>query len=329
MIILMGSSLTTASFFVTLTFAIASGQESSSISSGLDVVTVQEFDRLDRDRNSSLDEREFAFTEIAERFFQAGKRTDLQSVYRTIDSDGNKTIELLELVNSRQNRNARLLDRVNGRNFIRSDTDQDGLIAKAEYLEQPNADEAIFRRIDLNGSAKVGPFEWLHGVRQSPINEEFSILFAKLDTDDDGSVSAAEFAKGNLPDFLADAFEGIDLNGNREIGPSEFAKAVSLPPGRLGIPDHLVESFEKIDRNRDQTISFREFSRYSPAARESGRKGRGPGDRKIEHLFEAMDLDKNRSIDLSEYVRMRRGGHPGKGPGPRGKGPGLKGKGLR
>jgi hypothetical protein len=40
-----------------------------------------------------------------------------------------------------------------------------------------------------------------------------------------------------------------------------------------------------------------------------------------------MDQDNNQSVDLSEYARMRRGGHPGNGPGPKGKGP--KGKGPR
>ncbi len=44
----------------------------------------------------------------------------------------------------------------NGRHFIQSDLDQNGLIGFEEYVNRPGANAEIFKRIDLNQSKQVG-----------------------------------------------------------------------------------------------------------------------------------------------------------------------------
>lgn len=282
---------------------------------GLDVATVQEFDILDRDRNGSLSEREFSFSEVAERLYLAGKRDMVVAVFQSIDTDNSGGIELMELSRSAHNRNARLLDRAMSRAFIKADINQDGTISLEEYSTRASANLDLFGKIDLNDNKKIGPFEWIHELKKSGMDQTNAVAFALLDQNDDGSISSAEYAAGEPPEFLKNAFEAIDLNGNREIGPGEYSKAIALPEGRLGIPPDLIALFESIDRNRDQRISLREFERFTPM----GGKRPGPGMRGKGHMaeliFGKIDTNDDRSISLIEFAASNFRGMKGKGKG--------------
>lgn len=280
-------------------------------SAGLDVPTLEEFNRLDRDRDGGLEDREFAFGEIATRYYDAGKRRELGSVFEGMDLDGNEKIELLELAQSQQNRNSRILSREASRSFIRADLDNDGLIESGEHEERGQADPEVFVSIDLNQSGRIGPLEWLLAVKE---RDRFSLDpgqvsdFVALDQNDDGAISKSEFESGDPPEWLRGDFERIDLNGNREVGPGEFAKASARPEPR----GDLVDRFNEIDRNRDRVISHREFSRYSPRQK----KGKFNSDRFRDHIFEKMDRDENGEVSLEEYSNFHRyPGGPGKGKG--------------
>lgn len=295
-----------------LVFGVVIGIAETAVSQGLDAATVQEFAQLDRDRSGKLDEREFAFCEVAERLFNGGKREMVEPVFKMIDENGDGGISLPELARSAQNRNARLLDRNLNRSFIQSDTNQDGIIALAEYSDRPNANLDLFGKIDLNDNDKIGPFEWLHELKQSNMENEPAQGFALLDRNDDGAVSREEFEKGDLPGELRNAFEAIDLNGNREIAPGEYAKAISLPAGQIGISPEMLAAFEEIDRNGDHGISFREYER-------SLRKMGPPppprrGETLAEFWFQKIDINRDKEISISEFV-ISRGGGRGKGKG--------------
>lgn len=288
---------------------------------GLDVATVQEFDRLDRNRDGSLDQLEFAFSEIAVRVREAGQQEALARILERIDRDADGGIGLLELVRSQHNRNVRLMDRPSSRGYIKSDSDQDGLISLGEYMERPSAKQELFRKIDLNDSKNVGPFEWMQGIRDTFMDQQHALVFSKLDRNDDGAISFEEFEMGEPPQAIAGEFKAVDLNGNREIAPAEFAKAMSLPEGQVGVPPRVLDDFEEIDRNRDHAISLREFIRYGPGSE----RGRGPGRHReamLEEVFARLDANGDREISIAEFASRPPIPGPGGGPPGRGVGPG-------
>ena len=90
------------------TLGVLAAQEPAG-NAGLDVATVQEFDRLDRNRDGGLDQLEFAFSEVAQRVRESGKQKVLVQVFEQMDQNADGAIALLELVRSQHNRNARLM----------------------------------------------------------------------------------------------------------------------------------------------------------------------------------------------------------------------------
>jgi len=62
---------------------------------GLDIATVQEFDSLDRDKNRSLSDLEFAFSEIAQRARDYGDRKMIDLVFKRVDRNKDGGIGLL------------------------------------------------------------------------------------------------------------------------------------------------------------------------------------------------------------------------------------------
>lgn len=305
-------------------------------SAGLDVETIQEFGSLDRNRNSGLDRLEFAFSEVAQRAREHGGRDEVDKVFSLMDGDASGEVELLELADSQLNRNVRILDRNSARSFGELDHDLDGLVAVQEYLDSPKAKQALasgqkaefvaslFQRIDLNSSSVVGPFEWIQalGPEKQLMDADNAAIFAAIDRNDDGSIDAVEHEAIDVDATMLEAlsvFETIDLNGNREVGPKEFARATTMVAGP-NVGNEAMERFKELDRNRDGSLSRREFSN-SRVVEKFARK------RDIEEaIFLNVDQNRDGEIDLREYAdfhgdrRRPEFGPPGKGPP--GKGPG-------
>ena len=297
-------------------------ENESGSNAGLDVATIQEFDSLDRNRDGGLNQLEFLFTEVAQRANDHGGRDAAENAFRQIDSNEDEQIELLELAQSQQNRNTRLIDRSSNRKFAGFDANQDGLIALNEYLQRPGAKAEAFDKIDLNDSGTIGPVEWMQALRGGPksTGSKTEPSFAQLDANDNGAIDRAEFTVGRPPKKIANSFEAVDLNGNQEIGPREFAKALFSPANLAKIPAQVVEEFEELDRNRDQAISRREFERFEALRR--------PSDEKVDHIFAFIDSNGDQEIGLQEFFQHRER-HSMKGKGPPGRGMKGKGKGGR
>ena len=142
------------------------------------------------------------------------------------------------------------------------------------------------------------------------------IVFAEVDTDDNGAIDVQEKAAINpdLPDlveFIA-AFEAIDLNGNNELAPREFAKAQ-----QVGGDAPVSEQFAELDYNEDGAISRREFYRYDfPGGREPSRDVK-------DHVFNELDVDDDRELSPKEFEAPL----PPPPPGAKGKAKKGKGKG--
>jgi Ca2+-binding EF-hand superfamily protein len=289
------------------------------VNAGLDVATVQEFDGLDRDRDGGLDEMEFPFSEVARRIRDAGRKDQLPGLFGRMSENGAGRIGLLGFARSRLNRNVRLLDRPASLNFIRLDKDLNGVISLAEYMERDDANKERFQKIDLNASGDVGAFEWIQGIREEFMDAKLAAMFVKLDTNDDGAISLDEFDNGKPPETMAGKFNAVDLNGNREVSPDEFAKAMSLPEGRVGLPAKVITEFEEIDRNKDNMISLREFSRYAPMAKDRKLPGRVL-EQHLKRMFHLLDSDGDEELSVSEFADIGwvRAGRPARG---RGRGP--------
>lgn len=290
-------------------------------SSGLDLETLREFEGLDRDRDRVLSTREFSRGELALRARDLGGVAE-GAVFRAIDLDGSGTIELGELLRSQLHRNLRFIDRAGSRPYMELDRDHDGLISEEEYLQREQADPAVFRRIDLNGSGKVGPVEWLHALAREPERKEIMRRFAVLDKDDSGSLDPSEF------DGEAGEFDLLDANGNGVLSPGELARTASRE--RAGeLDDTERELFQSLDRNGDQVLSLREFGsheRFQGGRFEEAMKRR---------LFAHLDANGDGELDSREFAKRREaargGGAVGKGRPARGKdggGPGG-GKGTK
>jgi Ca2+-binding EF-hand superfamily protein len=267
---------------------------------GLDLETLREFERLDQDNDRSLSPAEFASGELAGKAGEVSPSA-VAAAFHSIDLDNSGSIELRELLRSQLHRNLRLIEPGSLRNYMSLDRDFDGLISEEEYMTRDKADPAIFRRIDLNGSGRVGPIEWLHALAREPERKETLRRFALLDTDDSGSLDPGEYGQAS------GEFETLDANGNGLLSPGEFARAASgNRTGELDAADR--ELFQKLDRNKDQVLSPREFGsheRFKGGRFEEAMKRR---------IFTQLDANGDGELDSREFANRReafRGGPPG------------------
>lgn len=286
--------------------------EPASETAGLDLETLREFERLDHNSDRSLSPAEFASGELAEKARDVSPSA-AEAAFQSIDLDESGSIELRELLRSQLHRNLRLIEPGGLRNYMTLDRDHDGLISEEEYLTREKADPAIFRRIDLNGSGRVGPIEWLHALAREPERKEIMRRFALLDADDSGALDTGEYGQES------GGFESLDANGNGLLSPGEFARAASgNRTDELEAPER--ELFQKLDRNQDQVLSLREFGsheRFDGGRFEEAMKRR---------LFMQLDANGDGEIDSREFAKRReafRGGPPGgKLRNPKGGAPG-------
>ncbi len=144
--------------------------------------------------------------------------------------------------------------------------------------------------------------EWLHALKKGITDRDIALNFARLDRNDDGAISREEF-KIDPPKSIANAFDAIDLNGNGELGPEEFLKAVSQPPDEIDIPKEVTRHFGEIDRNRDQVLGLREFVRHLPPQPPPNAAGFQPPP--PEKLFKDLDINQDGEVSLIEFYQRR------------------------
>ena len=293
-----------------------------SLPEGLDLETIAEFRRLDRDASGSLSFEEFQESEFVTRTRSFLDPERIALVFSQIDSDDGSEISLTEFASSQHNRNIRLVRQEATRIYVEIDSNLDGLVQAEEFsqidpielrnnfrLEEGEEAAAVFQRIDLNGSLVLGPFEYsqalsdhrCHSMRSGGSTAQ---SFARLDADDNGNIDRREYA--NLPNLNdpkageSEPFEKIDSDGNRELSPREFFRAKSF---RWRRPEHIDEimlkAFEEIDNNQNGVLSLREFSRGFYARKIA--KSRD----EVEDNFAERDTDEDGELTLKEFTEGR------------------------
>lgn len=292
-------------------------------SAGLDVETLAEFNRLDRNGDGGLNRVEFEFTEIGQRFRFRDNQAKLDRIFRKIDRDEDGKIGLFELAQSQHNRNVRIMDRETSGKFAEFDGDDDGFISRLEFAESPSAKKAmasgrdadyvaqIFAGLDLNESGIIGPFEYSllkEGTEVSETVKEGARRFARVDVNDDGVIDREEFLENPLarhstsseesPGEIDEIFGAIDVNGNGEISAQEFSRARENRD-KAGIPEVIINDYEDLDRNKDGLISLREFGRAEIAKRAPNRTA-------MAAMFARADVNRDQGLGLREFFELRK-----------------------
>jgi len=145
---------------------------------------------------------------------------------------------------------------------------------------------------------------------------DFAGMWKMIDTDQNGSISFAEFSAmprlGNLPeDKRSSLFKRLDKDGDGQLSKREL-DLIRKPPG--GKDSHMRRLFE-LDKDRSGGISMEEFK--------SGELyGKLPPER-LQALFSRLDTDGDGEITPKDRPEPGRGHFPGREPGEarRGEGP--------
>ena len=115
-----------------------------------------------------------------------------------------------------------------GMDIGRCDTDEDGQVTEDEFAAaNPDAPADLFTHLDQNGDGVLTPDDRPEGRRGPHMGPPPGMREA--DTNDDGQISAEEFAAAN-PDAPADLFTHLDRNGDGVLTPED------RPAGRPGPP---------------------------------------------------------------------------------------------
>ena len=206
--------------------------------------------------------------------------------------------------------------------FAQLDTNQDGYVsldevpaehrAKFERLlklagkeQEKKLNKALFQgavRAEKSGSG-AAPANTQEEASRPRASDD---LFAKLDTDKDGIVKAAEVAESQKAAF-EQLLKNGDINGDGKLSREEYAastKATETPrqPGRGGgaarqeLPPGLRELFARADRNGD------------------GKLSREEAQPRIPENFDRLDTDGDGSLSPEEYARVA--GRSGQRPPP-------------
>jgi Ca2+-binding EF-hand superfamily protein len=173
-------------------------------------------------------------------------------------------------------------DRRESMRFRAMDTDNDGVITRAEW----RGNDQSFREQDTNDDGVLSGEEvrrrsggWTPARRAPAQGQELTPRFSEMDTDNDGVITRGEW-RGN-----AQSFRQQDANGDgvlsgtevwvprdqmaarpddsrREQIAARFERADLNRDGRLGRDEWYGtrEAFARMDRDRDDVITFDEFA---------------------------------------------------------------------
>ncbi|MCP5535623.1 MAG: EF-hand domain-containing protein [Akkermansiaceae bacterium] len=191
------------------------------------------------------------------------------------------------------------------KSFKEADTNKDGSLSFQEFSQMTRLktlEEAKRRRLfDYLDRDKDGQ---LHMRELQPRDhgwfEKMAKVFPRLDTNHNGTLDIAEFArfpefKGKDRGMVKRYFDHLDRNKNGEIERIEL-KAV---PAHRARPDF---DFSKFDTNSNGSLDFQEYSNipWMEKFPEERRK----------KLFERIDIDKNGEVSPKEIRSAHQTRHP-------------------
>lgn len=236
------------------------------------------FARLDRDRNGAVTAREFAFVRSID--------------FRRLDRNNDGSLSRQEFIDKRSPPNsvsarARRLRSQRIRRYAEIDSDGDGRIARAEYMD---FGRRLFARLDRNGNAELTLSEVRAGrARNAPSakRRQAGGLFGQIDGNGDGAISLGELLAARRI-----VFKRLDADGNGAISVAEFAAREAAivsasgraPPPFPAVPARASRRFLQLDRDNDGRITVDEYLADGKAR------------------FAAADRDANGRLDRAEFA---------------------------
>ena len=231
------------------------------------------------------------------------EKKGLQSLFASVDSDGDGQISASEFTNFAQ----------------RFSVEASSALLSAQ--EDGGEDSGTFASLDSNGDGSLDEAEFAAGMPSPPppppegggIDEMASSLFSALDTDGDGTVSAEELsaalsgtdaADGEDSTDAAALLAALDTDGDGAVSESELSSALAAnappPPeeaqaasaGGGAAPasgaggSEETSSYDPLDTNEDGYVSFSELM----AGLRSGTTGAGLSDGTLSALLQSVAM---------------------------------------
>ena len=196
---------------------------------------------------------------------RSGKSDATHRFIKKADADGDGAVSREEF--AALERVARLPEAQRDEIFKRLDKNGDGVIRADEIgsartmHEKPRRFPSL-EKLDLNGDDRVSLEEFLAGPLAKRMPEaRRRVLFARLDRDGDGFLTAADqrrdWKNGGQRDVRKRIFERLDRNDDDVLDYGEFSQA---PWHRQLDQGQLKRRWGKLDANSDGKIDAKEFA---------------------------------------------------------------------
>ena len=174
------------------------------------------------------------------------------------------------------------------KHFDKIDADSNDLISETEFAEMKKMRESkkpTFADFDTNNDGSISSAEFDAAKKMKKGKGHHKVDFAKVDVNKDGQITKDEAKRG-----LLKRFDKIDSDANGSISTTEFAALEKMHKGK---GNHKLD-FGSIDINDDNQITKDEA------------KGR------LAKHFDKVDADANGSISTAEFAALEKM-HKGKG----------------